>query len=80
MCRLRAANKAQGDAGRKPRQRDRPRAMPAPEANAELQANLDVCHLFFSVTLCHNIIYHHTIMNRLSLLCSVIIVQNLIQN
>ncbi|CAO2832707.1 unnamed protein product [Amaranthus hypochondriacus] len=39
--RLRAANKAQGDAGRKPRPRDRPRAMAAPEANAELQANLD---------------------------------------
>ncbi|XP_057515731.1 probable serine/threonine-protein kinase At1g54610 [Amaranthus tricolor] len=38
--RLRAGNKAQGDAAKKHR-RDRPRAMPAPEANAELQANLD---------------------------------------
>lgn len=65
MCRLRAANKAQGDAGRKPRPRDRPRAMAAPEANAELQANLDVCYLFFSVILYHNIIYLRTIMNTL---------------
>lgn len=39
--RLRAASKAQGDAAKKSRTRDRPRAMPAPEANAELQANLD---------------------------------------
>ncbi|OMO98919.1 hypothetical protein COLO4_13625 [Corchorus olitorius] len=39
--RLRAASKAQGDGARKPRTRDRARAMPAPEANAELQSNLD---------------------------------------
>uniref|UniRef100_A0A803KPI4 Protein kinase domain-containing protein n=2 Tax=Chenopodium quinoa TaxID=63459 RepID=A0A803KPI4_CHEQI len=39
--RLRAASKAQGDATKKSRTRDRQRAMPAPEANAELQANLD---------------------------------------
>lgn len=38
--RLRAANKAQGEVVKKSR-RDRPRAMPGPEANAELQANLD---------------------------------------
>ncbi|GAB4835902.1 hypothetical protein Ancab_000821 [Ancistrocladus abbreviatus] len=40
--RLRAASKAQGDAVKKARSRDRPvRAIPAPEANAELQSNLD---------------------------------------
>ncbi|MBA0833007.1 hypothetical protein Goarm_017351 [Gossypium armourianum] len=39
--RLRAANKAQGDGARKTRTRDRARAIPAPEANAELQSNLD---------------------------------------
>ncbi|KAK9732758.1 hypothetical protein RND81_04G020000 [Saponaria officinalis] len=39
--RQRAANKGQGDATKKSRTRDRPRGMPAPEANAELQANLD---------------------------------------
>ena len=45
FCRLRAANKAPGEVVKKSR-RDRPRAMPAPEANAELQANLDVCVLY----------------------------------
>lgn len=41
-CRLRAAGKANAEA-KKARSRDRAaRAMPAPEANAELQANLDV--------------------------------------
>lgn len=39
--RLRHASKAQGEAVKKPRTRDRPKAMAAPEANAELQANLD---------------------------------------
>ncbi|XP_057805998.1 probable serine/threonine-protein kinase At1g54610 [Salvia miltiorrhiza] len=41
--RLRAAGKAQNDAGKKaPRPRERGiRAMPAPEANAELQTNID---------------------------------------
>ncbi|KAJ4849691.1 hypothetical protein Tsubulata_006717 [Turnera subulata] len=40
--RMRAAAKAQGDAPKKPRPRERAaRAMPAPEANAELQSNLD---------------------------------------
>ncbi|KAF8387902.1 hypothetical protein HHK36_026564 [Tetracentron sinense] len=40
--RLRAASKANGDGGKKTRTRDRSvRAYPAPEANAELQANLD---------------------------------------
>lgn len=41
--RLRAANKPQADGAKKTRTRDRAvRAMPAPEANAELQSNLDV--------------------------------------
>jgi cyclin-dependent kinase 12/13 len=41
---LRAAGgRANGDGTRKTRTRDRPRAIPAPEANAELQANIDVC-------------------------------------
>ncbi|PON73944.1 Serine/threonine protein kinase [Parasponia andersonii] len=40
--RLRAANKVQPDNAKKSRSRDRAvRAMPAPEANAELQANID---------------------------------------
>ncbi|XP_058216548.1 probable serine/threonine-protein kinase At1g54610 isoform X1 [Rhododendron vialii] len=40
--RLRAANKPQADGAKKTRTRDRAvRAMPAPEANAELQSNLD---------------------------------------
>uniref|UniRef100_A0A1J3G4Z4 Putative serine/threonine-protein kinase n=1 Tax=Noccaea caerulescens TaxID=107243 RepID=A0A1J3G4Z4_NOCCA len=40
--RQRAASKAQGDGARKTRHRDRSnRALPAPEANAELQTNLD---------------------------------------
>ncbi|GAB2287380.1 hypothetical protein Dimus_021758 [Dionaea muscipula] len=40
--RLRATSKAHGDTGKKVRTRDRAtRAIPAPEANAELQANLD---------------------------------------
>lgn len=45
LCfRLRAASRAQGDSARKTRPRDRGvRAMPAPEANAELQSNIDVC-------------------------------------
>nr|DAD33411.1 TPA_asm: hypothetical protein HUJ06_012262 [Nelumbo nucifera] len=40
--RLRAASKANGDGVKKTRARDRPiRAFPAPEANAELQGNID---------------------------------------
>ncbi|KAL7144538.1 hypothetical protein ABFS83_07G019400 [Erythranthe nasuta] len=40
--RLRAAGKSQADSGRKTRTRDRGmRAAPAPEANAELQSNID---------------------------------------
>ncbi|ONM26010.1 hypothetical protein Zm00014a_038604 [Zea mays] len=40
--RLKAAGgRANGDGTRKTRTRDRPRAVPAPEANAELQANID---------------------------------------
>lgn len=43
-CRVRAASKAQGDGAKRTRARDRAvRAFPAPEANAELQSNLDVC-------------------------------------
>lgn len=43
-CRLRAASKAQAENPKKPRARDRGvRAVPAPEANAELQVNIDVC-------------------------------------
>lgn len=43
MCRQRAASKAQGDGARKNRHRERSnRALPAPEANAELQSNVDV--------------------------------------
>ncbi|VAH42544.1 unnamed protein product [Triticum turgidum subsp. durum] len=39
---LRAAgSRPNGDGARKTRTRDRPRAVPAPEANAELQANID---------------------------------------
>ncbi|OEL24519.1 putative serine/threonine-protein kinase [Dichanthelium oligosanthes] len=39
---LRAAGgRANGDGARKTRTRERPRAVPAPEANAELQANID---------------------------------------
>jgi hypothetical protein len=45
--RLRAAGKANADGVKRSRQRDRAavRAFPAPEANAELQANLDVCQI-----------------------------------
>lgn len=42
-CRLRAAGKTQADNAKKTRTRDRGmRGVPAPEANAELQANIDV--------------------------------------
>lgn len=41
LCRLRAASKAQADGVKKTR--TRVRSHPAPEANAELQSNLDVC-------------------------------------
>lgn len=42
-CRLRAAGRSNVDGVKKSRARDRAvRAIPAPEANAELQANLDV--------------------------------------
>lgn len=47
-CRLRAAGKTNADGVKKTRTRERAvRRRPAPEANAELQANLDVCHLRF---------------------------------
>lgn len=43
---MRTAGKANADAVKRSRQRDRAvRAFPAPEANAELQANLDVCQI-----------------------------------
>jgi len=41
-CRLRAAGKANVDGVKKSRPRER-RGIPVPEANAELQANIDVC-------------------------------------
>lgn len=45
LVRLRAAGKSNAEV-RKTRSRDRAvRAMPAPEANAELQTNLDVCQI-----------------------------------
>lgn len=35
------------------------RAIPVPEANAEIQANLDVCEICFSLSLSlSNIVYH----------------------
>jgi hypothetical protein len=34
--------RANGDGAKKTRARDRPKAVPAPEANAELQVNIDV--------------------------------------
>lgn len=44
MFRLRAASKAHVDGPKKHRTRDRAvKAIPAPEANAELQSNIDVC-------------------------------------
>lgn len=44
MFRLRAAGKAHANGGKKHRTRDRAvKAIPAPEANAELQSNIDVC-------------------------------------
>lgn len=45
-CRLRAAGRAQADGSKKTRTRERgPRSMAAPEANAELQSNIDVCQI-----------------------------------
>ena len=44
FCRQRAATKAQGDGARRNRTRA-VRAIPAPDANAELQSNVDVCLL-----------------------------------
>ena len=38
-----AGGRANGDGANKARTRDRPRGVPAPEANAELQVNIDVC-------------------------------------
>ena len=44
MFRLRAAGKAHADGAKKHRTRERTtKAIPAPEANAELQPNIDVC-------------------------------------
>ena len=48
VIRSRAAGKASAEGARKTRQRDRiARAMPAPEANAELQGNIDVSQILF---------------------------------
>lgn len=45
-CRLRAAGKANADGVKRSRPRDRAgRGIPVPEANAELQANIDVCFI-----------------------------------
>ena len=45
-CRLRAAGKANVDGVKKSRPRERvARGIPVPEANAELQANIDVCQI-----------------------------------
>lgn len=41
--RQRAAGKAQVDGAKKHRTRHRAKPNPAPEANAELQSNIDVC-------------------------------------
>lgn len=55
VCRQRAAGKAQGDGAKRTHRRDRPaRAGAAPEANAELQSNLDVCLI---ITCCSFILY-----------------------
>lgn len=58
--RLRAAGKSNADGPKKARTRERSaRAMPAPEANAELQTNLDVCQptlLFILVVLYKNLL------------------------
>jgi cyclin-dependent kinase 12/13 len=40
-----AGGRANGDGTNKARTRDRPRGVPAPEANAELQVNIDVCSM-----------------------------------
>ncbi|KAJ6974475.1 serine/threonine-protein kinase [Populus alba x Populus x berolinensis] len=46
--RLRTASKAQGDAAKKPRTRERhARGMPASDANAELPSNIDVCLIIY---------------------------------
>lgn len=54
MFRQRAANKTRVDGSKKHRTRDRAvKAFPAPEANAELQSNIDVCEnklLIFIIT------------------------------
>lgn len=51
---LRAAGgRVNGEGARKTRTRERPRAVPAPEANAELQANIDVCAFFWLISVAH---------------------------
>lgn len=54
MVRLRAASKAQADGVKKPRIRERVKAVPAPEANAELQTNIDVCSDFRQILIFPN--------------------------
>ena len=68
--RLRAASKAQADGAKKTRIRDRAaRAIPAPEANAELQSNIDVCSInyIFDILRLYFIVFHflvHKSLNR----------------
>lgn len=52
QCRLRAAGKANADGAKKSRARERVgRGIPVPEANAELQANIDVCLIRIAISL-----------------------------
>lgn len=44
-CRLKAAKKAEGEVAKRRHHRDRRRAYPAPDANAEFQHNIDVCYM-----------------------------------
>lgn len=59
LCRQRAANKVHADGPKRTRARDRAvRAFPAPDANAELQSNLDVCNsCTISCVICVPLIY-----------------------
>ena len=61
ICRQREARKVQGESRRRirlPRERAQPRAMAAPEANAENQSNIDVRNetiLFLLLSSCLNL-------------------------
>ena len=70
-CRLRAAGRANGDGTKKTRTHDRaPRAVPAPEANAELQANLDVSHTYYYTFNYSLIAISFSRLSKVSLLCN----------